>query len=720
MKPPADDPGNVVAAPLATRKSHVAELHGRTRDDPYHWLRDDDWQRVMRDPSALRADVREHLDRENAHAESALGATGSLRDTLFEELKARIKENDSSVPSPDGGFEYYVRYERGAQHPRYCRRPRSRPDSFVLPSGAASEGEEVLFDADAAAREHAYFSVGGICHSRDHARLAIATDTRGSEYYGVRFVELESGRELPECIESTSGAVVFSSDGQHAFYVAVDDHHRPSKVFRHALGTDPSTDVLVYEEGDSGFFVSLGQSEDHRQVMISAHDHTTSELRLIDARDPLSEPRLVAARRPGIEYEASSLGDRLLILTNDGAEDFKIVEAPLANPGPESWTELVPHRPGCLISAVITFADFIVRLEVEGALPRIVVRSVASGEEHTIAFDEPAYGLGLGGGYEYDTTTLRFAYSSPTTPPQTFDYDMRTRERQLLKQHEIPSGHDPARFRCARVHAVAQDGEHVPITLLWHEQTPIDGRAPLLLYGYGSYGHAIAASFSEHRLSLVERGFVYAIAHVRGGKEKGYGWYTAGKLMHKKNTFSDFVRCAEHLVEAGYTAAGKVCIHGGSAGGMLVGAALNMRPELFRAAVLQVPFVDVLNTMCDASLPLTPPEWPEWGNPLESVEAYDYIASYSPYDNIQKKDYPHVLATAGLTDPRVTYWEPAKWVARLRELRTNEQLLLLRTYMEAGHAGAAGRFEKLREVALVYAFVLLAHERVKAQRLPAT
>ncbi len=705
--------------PIAKKRSHPVELHGRKRNDPYHWLRDDGWQRVMRDPTLLRTDIREHLEEENAHVQSVLATTGALRDTLFQELRARIKENDTSVPVADGPHEYYMRYELGAQHPRYCRRPRTRSGPLRLPTGAPDEKEEVLFDADRASRGHAYFSTRGVSHSRDHGLLAVGVDMRGSEYYQVSFRDLKSGQRFADVIDNTSGTVVFSADAQVAFYVAVDDHHRPSKVYRHRLGCDASADVLVYEEPDPGFFVSLGQTEDYRHLVISAHDHTTTELRLIDANAPESEPRLIAPRRRGVEYDVSAFGDELLLLTNDGAEDFKIVRAPLANPGPDTWRELVPHRPGCLIAAVVGFAEFVVRLEVEDALPRLVVRRIHDDEEHVIAFDEKAYSLGLVGGYEYETRMMRFTYSSPTTPPQTYDYDMQTRERTLLKQREIPSGHDPTRFRCAREHAEAEDGQKIPITLLWHESTPIDSSAPLLLYGYGSYGHSIPAAFSENRLSLVERGFVYAVAHVRGGKEKGYGWYTAGKLMKKRNTFFDFIRCAEHLCEARYTSRGNISIHGGSAGGMLVGAATNLRPELFKAVVGQVPFVDVLNTMCDASLPLTPPEWNEWGNPLESAEAYDYIASYSPYDNVEAKDYPHILATAGLTDPRVTYWEPAKWVARLRELRTNDNLLLLHTYMEAGHGGAAGRFEKLREIALVYAFLLLAHGRVDAQRLPA-
>jgi oligopeptidase B len=708
----------MVNPPRAKRVEHRATLHGITRTDPYHWLRDENWQRVMREPETLEPAIREHLDLENAYTEEMLAPTSGLRKTLFEELKGRIKEDESSVPAKDGAFDYYVRYELGGQHPRYCRRP-THGRKLTLASTKPGSDEQVLFDADAAAKAHAYFSTGSVAHSHSHRLLAYAVDTKGSEYYDIRFRNLDTGSDLTDQIQNTSGALVFADD-QTVFYTAVDDNHRPSKVYRHRVGSAQAEDVLVYEEPDPGFFVGVDATEDDAHIVISSHDHVTTEQRLIDAKHPLQEPRLVAPRSPGIEYEVSALGERLLLLTNaGGARDFKLVEAPLHDPDPSNWRDVVPHRPGCLIVAVTTFARFIVRLEREAGLPRLVIRSRGDGSEHVIAFDEQAYSLGLTPGYEFDTSMLRFTYSSLTTPQQTFDYDMETRERLLVDQREIPSGHDPKRYRTARVFAPSHDGELVPVSLLWHENTPIESGPPLLLYGYGSYGHSVAASFSSNTLSLVNRGFVYAIAHVRGGKDKGYAWYENGKLMQKKNTFSDFVHAAEHLVGLGYARAGNITIHGGSAGGMLVGATVNLRPELFKAAVGEVPFVDVLNTMCDGELPLTPPEWPEWGNPIESEEAYRYIASYSPYDNVEAKAYPHILATAGLTDPRVTYWEPAKWVARLRELKTDDRLLLLRTYMEAGHAGAAGRFEKLHQVALVHAFILLAHDALERPVLPA-
>jgi oligopeptidase B len=720
----------MVNPPRAKKIEHRATLHGITRSDPYDWLRDDNWQRVMREPELLDPAIREHLEAENTYTEQMLAPTAALRQALFEELKGRIKEDESSVPAKDGPFDYYVRYELGSQHPRYCRRPTRRVQR--LGGAESSVDEMVLFDADAASKLHPYFSVGSVVHSRSHRLLAHAVDTKGSEYYDIAFRELDAGSApgssptsgaapshtaLPDLIQNTSGALVFADDSI-VFYTAVDDNHRPSKVYRHRLGTPQSEDVLVYEEPDPGFFVGVDTTEDYAHIVITSHDHVTSEQRLIEAQTPLMTPRLIAARMPGIEYSVSSLGEHLLLLTNAGALDFKLALAPLDNPAPSEWRDLVPHQPGRLIVAVTTFARHIVRLEREGGLPRIVVRSRDDGQEHVIEFNEQAYSLGLTPGYEYDTTVLRFTYSSLTTPQQTFDYDMVTHDRVLVDQREIPSGHDPKRYRTARVFAPSHDGAEVPVSLLWHESTS-PASAPLYLYGYGSYGHTVAAGFSSNTLSLVNRGFVYAIAHVRGGKDKGYAWYENGKLMRKKNTFLDFVFAAEHLYKTGYGQPGNVTIHGGSAGGMLVGAAVNLRPDLFKAVVGEVPFVDVLNTMCDAELPLTPPEWPEWGNPIESAEAYRYIASYSPYDNLEAKTYPHILATAGLTDPRVTYWEPAKWVARLRDVSQGERLLLLRTYMEAGHAGAAGRFEKLHQVALVQAFVLLAHGALGNVVLPA-
>ncbi len=690
------DTKTLPAPPAAKREPVSHTLHGRTRHDDYAWLKDENWQQVMRDPTLLRADIREYLEAENAYTKAVLEDTEALQEVLFKEFRGRIKEDDSSVPAKDGDWEYYDRYREGGQHPVVCRR---------RPGDEASE--QILLDGDKEAEGRSYFHIGDGGHSNDHAMYAWTVDLTGSEFFSLHVKDLATGELLPDVIEHCSGGFEWAGDDRHIFYTVLDDNHRPCKVYRHRLGTPTAADVLVYEEPDPGFFTGVGLTESRRFLAIDSHDHVTSEVRLIEAAAPESTPFMVAPRDRCVEYDVSHHGDRLIILTNaDGAEDFKLVTAPVATPGREHWTDLVPHRPGVLIVGFQVFQDWLVRLERENALPRIVVRNLATGEEHAIAFDEEAYALGMGGGYEFDTDTLRFSYSSMTTPTEVFDYDMRTRERTLRKVQEVPSGHDPAHYVTRRLMATSHDGEQVPVSVLHHVDTPVDGSAPLLLYGYGSYGHAMPASFGTVRLSLVDRGFVYAIAHVRGGMERGYRWYTDGKLGNKPNTFRDFIAAAEHLAKAGFTTAGNIAIQGGSAGGMLVGAAVNLRPELFRAALAEVPFVDVLDTMCDDTLPLTPPEWPEWGNPIEDSVAYDTIASYSPYDNVRAKHYPHIIVTAGLTDPRVTYWEPAKWVAKLRALKTDSNLLLLHTNMDAGHAGAAGRFDRLKETAMVYAFVL--------------
>lgn len=687
-------------APIAERRPTRTVHHGRGRADDYAWLKDANWQQVMHDPSVLDPAIRVYLEAENAWTEATLADTEALQEDLFAEMRGRIKEDDSSVPSPDGPYAYAMRYETGGQHPLFVRQLRDGGD------------EEMLLDADFLAAGKSFFRLAGADHSPDHRLIYYATDEKGSEFYTIFIRDIATGEDFGKAIPRTTGGAVWSAGGDFLFYTWLDDNHRPKRVMRHRIGTSPDEDVPVYEETDPGFFVGVSKTQSGRYVTINAHDHETWEVRLIDAAAPESEPRLVAERRTGVDYRVEHHAghereDALVILTNaDKAEDYKIVTCPLAAPDPANWTDLVPHREGRLILDVVSYRDHMVRLEREDGLPRIVVHRYADGAEHAIAFQEEAYSLGLLGGYEYDTTTIRFNYSSMRTPAEVFDYDMESRARTLRKEQEVPSGHDPDAYEVRRLHAIAPDGESVPVTLLFRADTLLDGTAPCLLYGYGSYGISVPAAFNTNWLSLADRGFVFAIAHIRGGKDKGYHWYRDGKGEKKINTFRDFIAVGEYLAEAGVTARGRIVAHGGSAGGMLMGAVANMAPDLFLGIVAEVPFVDVLATMLDETLPLTPPEWPEWGNPIESAEAYDTIAAYSPYDNVRKQAYPHILALCGLTDPRVTYWEPAKWIAKLRANNTSDRTILLRTNLEAGHAGAAGRFDRLKEVALVYAFAL--------------
>ena len=681
--------------PTARRDPKTITQLGRSRVDDYAWMKDDNWKDVLRDPKVLRADIREHLTAENAYTTAMLAGTEALQAKLFAEMKGRIKEDDSSVPAADGAWDYYVRYEIGAEHPVHGRRPRGR-----------SDGEVVLLDEEALAKGKAFFQVGAAHHSPDHALYAWAADAQGSEYYTIYVKDLATGDTLPFQIDSAYGDFTFSPDSAWLFWIWRDQNARPSKVFRRpARGGE---DILVYEETDEGMFLGIGTTSDDSHIIIHVGNQETTEIRLIDAAEPTTAPQVAEPRREGVKYDLDHWTDRWVIRTNaDGAVDFKLAQSTAAIPSKASWVDFVPHQPGHYITGFAAFSQHLVRMERVNANDRIIVMP-RDGAEHIVAFDEEAHALSLEGGYEYDTPLTRFVYQSPTTPRQTFDYDMATRQRTLRKTQEIPSGHDPARYVARRLMAPAPDGELVPVTVLMLKDTPLDGTAPLLLYGYGAYGHAMEPSFSIRNLSLVDRGWIWAVAHVRGGSDKGWGWFLDGRKAKKTNTFTDFIACAEYLATQGYGARGRMVAYGGSAGGMLMGAIANMRPDLWAGIIAAVPFVDVLNTMSDTSLPLTPPEWPEWGNPLEDPEAYDQIAAYSPYDNVSAKPYPAILATGGLSDPRVTYWEPQKWVAKLRASTTGDAPILLKINMEAGHGGASGRFDFLKEIALDYAFAIWA------------
>ena len=686
--------------PTARRAARRWSLHGHEQADHYAWLRVDNWRDVMRDPRLLDADVRAYLEAENEHTAANLCDSEALQSELFREMKGRIKEDDYSVPDADGAYAYYFRYRRGGQYPIHCRRPLAAPG-----------GEEILLDGDAEAEGGDYFHVAGFIHSPDHSLIAYCADDNGSEFYTLRVRAAAGGDVLDEPIARVQGDIAWAADGRHLFYTALDENHRPWRVCRHRLGDPAARDEVVYQEADAGFFITLGKTRSRRFIAIHASDHRTSEAWLVPADTPLAAPFLVRARERDVEYAVTERAGRLLIVTNAaGAEDYKLCTAATESPGCGAWDDFCVPGEGVLLDQIVAFSDWIVRLERKDALPRLVVMEMdARGrcvEEHVVAFDEECYELQPLQTFDYDGDVLRFVYTSMTTPYRVFDYDMRTRTRTLRKEQIVPSGHDPDDYETRRLFAPAPDGERVPLSLLYRKTTPLDGGAPLLLYGYGSYGMSAPASFSTNRLSLVDRGFVYAIAHVRGGMEKGYRWYRGGRGADKRNTFLDFIACGEYLARENFTRRGRIVAHGASAGGLLVGAVVNMRPDLFAAAVAEVPFVDALNTMCDDTLPLTPIEWPEWGNPIKDAEVFMRIAAYSPYDNVTRQNYPHLFVTAGLSDPRVTYWEPAKWVAKLRALKTDDHLLLLKTNLSAGHGGASGRFDYLEEVAQRYAFLL--------------
>lgn len=686
------------ARPVST--SH----HGTSLLDEYAWLRAENWQEVLKNGKALPDPIRRHLEAENKYSTHVLKDTAKLQKQLLAELRGRIKEADSSPPAPDGPYAYFTQYDEGAEHPLICRQARGGGEL------------EILLNCAKMARGKAFFDLGDSVHSPDHKLVAWSVDLEGSEFYTIRIRNPLTGRDRRDRIAMTSGSIVWAANAQAFYYVEIDANHRPRFVKRHKLGTDLREDVAIYEEKSDLYFIEISETQSGAYGIINISGHESSEEWLFDLADPNATARLVAKRDENTLYDCDHHGRRLLIRTNaDGAEDFKIVRAPLDQPQRANWQDFIPYRAGVMILSTLVLKDYLIRLEREGGSPRIVIHRFADANEYQISFTEEAFDLELASGFEFDTVKFRFSYSSMTTPNEIYEYDLASQTRTLIKQLIIPSGHDPAHYITRRLYAKASDGREVPISILHRRDQKLDGSAPCLLYAYGSYGYAMTAAFDSDPLSLVDRGFIYAIAHVRGGTDKGWNWYQDGKRDKKRNTFSDFLAVARHLCSQNYTRPGQIVAQGGSAGGMLMGAIANMSPELFAGLIAEVPFVDVLNTILDADLPLTPPEWLEWGNPIEDKAAFDYIHSYSPYENVKAQAYPAILATAGLSDPRVTYWEPAKWVARLRARMTGGGPILLRTNMDAGHSGASGRFEHLGEVALAYAFAIAAVQSAPLQ-----
>lgn len=678
----------LLEAPIAEKADHVRNIHGDTVFDPYYWMID----YFKKGPSSER--VIDYLKSENAYLDTMMSGTKPLQEQLFAEMKGRIKEQDESVPYFKNGYYYYSRMEEGKQYYKFCRK-----------KGSLESQEEVLLDVDRLAEGHPYYSARGFSVSPDNKLMAYGVDTLSRRQYTIHVKNLETGELLAESIPGTAGDVAWANDNKTFFYTK----NNPStllteKIMKHRLGTDGSRDELVYAEKDNTNYIGVGRTKSGKFIFIYSVATTSSEARFLSADNPEGVFEVFQPRMKDVLYDVTALDDRFLITTNQDALNFRLMESPLDRTGIAHWKEVIPHRKDVLLEGVEEFKDFIVVSEREKGLTRLNVRDLRSGNAHYLEFGEPAYDAYATANHEYDTKVLRYDYTSLTTPASTYDYDLETKEKRLLKQQEILGGYEPKDYVTERIYAKAVDGTEIPISLVYKKGFKKDGSSPLLLYGYGSYGMSMDASFSSTRLSLLNRGFVYAIAHIRGGQEMGRQWYEDGKLMKKKNTFNDFIDCGKHLVRERYTAQGHLYAQGGSAGGLLVGAVINMDPGLWNGVIAQVPFVDVVNTMLDESIPLTTNEYDEWGNPNE-LEAYSYMKSYSPYENVEAKDYPNILVTTGLHDSQVQYFEPAKWVARLRAVKTDKHVLLLKTDMDYGHGGASGRFDYLKDIALNYAFL---------------
>jgi oligopeptidase B len=669
--------------PQARQVPHVDARHGDVRIDEFRWLRDRD------DPA-----VATYLHAENAYTRAAMRHTEPLQERLYQELVGRIQETDLSVPERIDDFYYYTRIEAGRQYSLLCRK-----------RGSEAAPEELLLDLNALADGHPYFRLGVHEASPDHRYLAYSVDVTGAEAYTLFIKDLRDGTMLPEHIPNTAHTTVWANDSQTLFYTVLDESKRPCALYRHRLGDDPANDKLVYFESDEAFFLDVTRTQSREYLLLELASHTTSEVRALRADQPDGDFQMIYPRQHGVEYSVGHHGDRFFVVTNEGAENFRLVDAPVSDPAKANWREILPHRPAVRLDGIDLFRGHLVVHERQEGLKGIRVIDLANGEAHTVQFPEPVYNIHRSTNPEFGTSVLRFVYTSLVTPAMVVDYDMATRTREVRKQTVVRGGYDPSRYRTERVFGCAPDGTRIPISLVYRHPLELDGARPLLLVGYGAYGVSYDPSFSTHTLSLLDRGLVVAIAHVRGGEELGRRWYHDGKLLRKRNSFTDFIAAAEHLITAGYTTPERLAINGGSAGGLLMGAVTNSRPDLFKAVVAEVPFLDVLNTMLDASLPLTVIEYEEWGNPND-VDAYAYMRSYSPYDNIDSKAYPHMLVTGGFNDPRVAYWEPAKWTARLRARKTDRNRLLLKTNMGAGHGGASGRYDFLKELAFKYAFIL--------------
>lgn len=669
--------------PVARIEPKVDTLFGREMVDNYFWLRERDNPEVI-----------DYLKAENAHTKAVMKHTEKLQEKLYEEMVSRIKETDLSVPVKRDDYYYYYRTEEGKQYRIYCRK-----------KGSLEAEEEILLDVNQLAEGKDYMYLGVYEVSPDHNLLAFGVDTVGSERYTLRVKNLETGEIYPDVIDSVSTAFQWANDNKTFFYTIVDEAWRPFKLFRHRLGEEVENDVLVFHEKDDAFFLDVQKSKSMDYLFIQLGSMNTTEVYYLDAGKPAGKFKLVHPRQHEMEYELFHHGDHFYIVTNDNAKNFKLMRAPVSDPSKKNWEEVIPHRDSVKLDRIEVFKDFMVFYEREHGLKQMRIKDFATDEIHTVEFPEPVYTFWQAWNPDYQGQLLRFNYSSFLTSESVYDYNMKTRERELKKQKEVLGGYDPELYQSERIFATADDGSRIPISMVYKKGMVKDGNSPLYLYGYGAYGASVEPYFSSNRLSLLDRGFIYARAHVRGGGEMGRYWYDDGKLLFKKNTFTDFIAACEHLIAENYTSSEKLVVCGISAGGLLIGSVVNMRPDLFKIVIADVPFVDLINTMLDPSIPLTVIEYEEWGNPNKE-EYFDYMLSYSPYDNVEAKDYPNMLILASLNDTRVQYWESAKWTAKLRAKKTDSNSLLLKTIMGAGHGGVSGRYDRLKEIAFEYAFVL--------------
>jgi oligopeptidase B len=679
--------------PKINKILNTVKIHNEELIDNYSWIKQKDWKEVILNPNKLNAQVKKYLDEENFFKENQLKDIKDIEKKLFEELKSKIKNEDNSVPKKDGDYFYGYKYNKNSEYPIYYRK------------NIIKNSEEIILDCEKKSKTHAYFNVASISHSHNHKSVAYNIDTNGSEYFSIFVEDIDKKEILSPEIKNTTGDIIWSLDNNYIFYVGLDQNHRPTKVFKHKIGSDTNKDLLIYEEKDPSFFCSINLSKTKKYLFIRTADHETSEYLFINLQLNETIPVLFKKRIKKIEYDLEHHEKFFLISTNtEEAKNFKIMIS--YEQSYQKWEEFIAYEKDNLILDFILLKDWLVRLERTQGSENIIILNLNNKDQHKISFDEEAYNLSLDHGYEYETDTFRYSYSSPTTPKSIFDYDCKLKKQELKKTQEVPSGHNKDDYICKKIFATAHDNEKIPITILYKKGVKLDSNNYLLLYGYGSYGISIPSNFSTNRLSLVDRGIIYAIAHIRGGKEKGYEWYENGKLLNKKNTFLDFISCAKKLCEDKYTSPKKIIAQGGSAGGLLMGYIANESPDLFLGIIAQVPFVDICNTMLDEDLPLTVTEIPEWGDIKNDKKSFLYVKSYSPYDNVKKQNYPHMLVTGGISDPRVTYWEMTKWVAKLRENKTDNNLLLLHMNMTAGHSGASGRFDYLKEIAMEYGFVL--------------